>query len=148
MATPAAAREFKVRILKSGWNTASALLSILSFPVQKCIQPEEHFRQHVENGVRPDGREDLCALRPVSISAGTIGTADGSAVVKQENAPFKFQRIFALHPPHASGLATDALRNLNIVLKREFEMPLGRYRGRVWNQVGAGASETRGACER
>ena len=50
---------------------------------QKCIQPEEHFRQHVENGVRPDGREDLCALRPVSISAGTIGTADGSAVVKQ-----------------------------------------------------------------
>jgi len=59
MATPAAAREFK------------------------CIQPEEHFRQHVENGVRPDGREDLCALRPVSISAGTISTADGSAVVKQ-----------------------------------------------------------------
>ena len=69
--------------------------SPLSFLLQKCIQPEEHFRQHVENGVRPDGREDLCALRPVSISAGTIGTADGSAVVKQGNLAFKFRRTFA-----------------------------------------------------
>ena len=46
--------------------------------------------------MRPDGREDLCALRPVSISAGTIGTADGSAVVKQGNSAFDFYRIFTL----------------------------------------------------
>ncbi len=51
----------------------------------KGIQPEEYFRQHVEQNVRPDGRDSLTGLRPVSISTGTIGTADGSAVVKQGN---------------------------------------------------------------
>ena len=61
---------------------------------------------------------------------------------------FQIPKNLCSSSPHASGLTTDALRNLNIVLKGEFEMPLGRYRGRVWNQVGAGASETRGACER
>ena len=93
MATPAAAREFKVcQAAYRGWQFKFNLsiwiwiyfdFKSLHIIFQKCIQPEEHFRQHVENGVRPDGREDLSALRPVSISAGTIGTADGSAVVKQ-----------------------------------------------------------------
>ncbi len=49
----------------------------------KRIEPEEFFRQHLEQGVRPDGRGSLLALRPVSLSVGTISSADGSAVVKQ-----------------------------------------------------------------
>ena len=49
----------------------------------KRLQPEDYFRQHYEQGVRPDGRTGLTSLRPVSISTGSISSADGSAVVKQ-----------------------------------------------------------------
>ena len=49
----------------------------------KKLQPEEYLRQHYEQGFRPDGRSVLTSLRPVSISTGSINTADGSAVVKQ-----------------------------------------------------------------
>jgi len=42
-----------------------------------------HFLQHFDQGVRPDGRSSLLAIRPVSISVGSIGTADGSSVVRQ-----------------------------------------------------------------
>ena len=49
----------------------------------KKLQPEEYFRQHYEQGIRPDGRTGLTSLRPVSISVGSISSADGSAVVKQ-----------------------------------------------------------------
>lgn len=48
----------------------------------KRIQPEEFFQQHFE-GVRPDGRGTLIGLRPVSISVGSVQTADGSSIVKQ-----------------------------------------------------------------
>lgn len=41
------------------------------------------FFQHFDQGVRPDGRSSLLAIRPVSISVGSIGTADGSSVVRQ-----------------------------------------------------------------
>ena len=47
----------------------------------RTLQPEEFYRQHLEAGERPDGR-GLLERRPVSISRGHIGTADGSAVVK------------------------------------------------------------------
>ena len=33
--------------------------------------------------MRPDGRAGLTSFRPVSISVGSITTADGSAIVKQ-----------------------------------------------------------------
>jgi exosome complex component RRP43 len=49
----------------------------------KRIQPEEFFQQHFESGVRPDGRESLTGLRPVSISVGSLTTADGSSIVRQ-----------------------------------------------------------------
>ena len=49
----------------------------------KRIQPEEFFQQHFEKGVRPDGRGSLIGLRPVSISVGSVQTADGSSIVKQ-----------------------------------------------------------------
>ena len=49
----------------------------------KKLQPEEYLRQHYEQKIRPDGRPVLTSLRPVSISTGSINTADGSAVVMQ-----------------------------------------------------------------
>ena len=41
----------------------------------KRLQPEEYFRQHYEQGFRPDGRTGLTTLRPVSISTGSISTS-------------------------------------------------------------------------
>lgn len=55
----------------------------MSIETFKKLQPEEYLKQHYEQGLRPDGRKGLNSLRPVSISVGSISTADGSAVVKQ-----------------------------------------------------------------
>ncbi len=49
----------------------------------KRLEPLEFFRQHVNRGVRPDGRTNLSALRPVSLSVGSVTAADGSALLKQ-----------------------------------------------------------------
>ena len=65
------------------------------------LQPEEFYRQHIEAGVRPDGRQ-LGERRAMAVSAGNISTvasssyvsnlqdinateiqADGSAIVRQ-----------------------------------------------------------------
>lgn len=72
----------------------------------KRIEPEEYFRQHISQekkthsfkscflfvnlslctqGLRPDGRKSLLGLRPVSLSVGSISSADGSAIVRQGN---------------------------------------------------------------
>ena len=53
----------------------------------KKLQPEDFYKAHIDQGVRPDGRGSLTASRPVSISVGSIGTADGSAIVKQVSTP-------------------------------------------------------------
>eukprot|EP00092_Neocalanus_flemingeri_P018303 GFUD01019810.1.p1 GENE.GFUD01019810.1~~GFUD01019810.1.p1 ORF type:complete len:271 (-),score=96.92 GFUD01019810.1:25-837(-) len=47
----------------------------------RTLQPAEFYRQHIASGVRPDGRA-LAERRPLSVSAGSITTADGSAVVR------------------------------------------------------------------
>jgi len=47
----------------------------------RTLQPAEFYRQHIASGVRPDGRT-LAERRPLSVSAGNITTADGSAVVR------------------------------------------------------------------
>jgi exosome complex component RRP43 len=47
----------------------------------RTLQPAEFYLQHISTGVRPDGRS-LAERRPLSVSAGNITTADGSAVVK------------------------------------------------------------------
>jgi len=49
----------------------------------KKLQPEDFHRAHIDQGKRADGRSSLAAIRPVSISVGNIGTADGSSIVKQ-----------------------------------------------------------------
>jgi len=48
----------------------------------RTLQPEEFYRQHIEAGVRPDGRQ-LGERRAIAVSAGNISTADGSAIVRQ-----------------------------------------------------------------
>eukprot|EP00095_Tigriopus_kingsejongensis_P000647 maker-scaffold552_size138156-snap-gene-0.29 protein:Tk00647 transcript:maker-scaffold552_size138156-snap-gene-0.29-mRNA-1 annotation:"exosome complex component rrp43" len=68
----------------------------------KGIQPLEYFRHHIENGSRPDGRSNLTELRPVSISQGTIGSADGSAIVKQGQTIVVCGLKLELAPPHAN----------------------------------------------
>ncbi len=47
------------------------------------IEPAGCFKQHIASGARADGRPTLLSPRPVSMSAGTISTADGSAVIRQ-----------------------------------------------------------------
>ena len=44
------------------------------------LRPREYYRRFVERGVRPDGRS-LDAVRTLSVSSGSIGTAAGSAMV-------------------------------------------------------------------
>ncbi|XP_022192696.1 exosome complex component RRP43 [Nilaparvata lugens] len=45
------------------------------------IHPLKHFRECLAHNVRPDGRQ-LMKVRPATVNVGSIGTADGSAVVK------------------------------------------------------------------
>ena len=39
----------------------------------RTLQPEEFYRQHIEAGVRPDGRQ-LGERRAMAVSAGNIST--------------------------------------------------------------------------
>ncbi|XP_058831395.1 exosome complex component RRP43-like [Topomyia yanbarensis] len=50
----------------------------------KKIHPVKYYKDHLENNIRPDGRE-IGDLRPLAINFGSIGTADGSAIVKIGN---------------------------------------------------------------
>jgi len=73
-------------MLTANMATATAAPSSSSSSEEfKRVDPEEYFRQHIAQGLRTDGRTTLSALRPVSLSAGSISTADGSAIVKQGN---------------------------------------------------------------
>ena len=47
------------------------------------LQPGDFYKAHVEKGLRPDGRGNLISFRPVSITANSIASADGSSIVKQ-----------------------------------------------------------------
>jgi exosome complex component RRP43 len=67
----------------------------------RTLQPEEFYRQHLEAGVRPDGRA-LGERRAVAVSAGTIGTADGSAVVRQGSTTVVCGVRAELAPPRAT----------------------------------------------
>ena len=49
----------------------------------KKLQTEEYFKQYYGKSMRPDGRQGLTSTRPVSISVGSVSSADGSSIVKQ-----------------------------------------------------------------
>ncbi|NIG59064.1 exosome complex component RRP43 isoform X1 [Pontoporia blainvillei] len=50
----------------------------------KTVEPLEYYRRFLKANCRPDGRE-LCELRTTTVSVGSVGTADGSSVVKLGN---------------------------------------------------------------
>ncbi|XP_054263622.1 exosome complex component RRP43-like [Macrosteles quadrilineatus] len=50
----------------------------------KNIHPVKYYRDYLSQDIRPDGR-GLLEFRPVTINVGTIGTAEGSAIVKIGN---------------------------------------------------------------
>ncbi|XP_059611410.1 exosome complex component RRP43-like [Phlebotomus argentipes] len=47
----------------------------------KLVHPVKYYRDHLSQNVRPDGRKFL-EYRPISVNVDSIGTADGSAIVK------------------------------------------------------------------
>lgn len=50
----------------------------------RVIHPVKYYRDYLNYDLRPDGR-DLRKFRPVVINVDSIGTADGSAIVKIGN---------------------------------------------------------------
>ena len=48
------------------------------------LQPEEFYRQHLQAGLRPDGRA-LLERRPMAVTVDSLARADGSAVVRLGN---------------------------------------------------------------
>ncbi|XP_054442546.1 exosome complex component RRP43 [Pteronotus mesoamericanus] len=50
----------------------------------KTVEPLEYYRRFLKENCRPDGRE-LGEFRATTVNVGSIGTADGSALVKLGN---------------------------------------------------------------
>lgn len=50
----------------------------------RVIHPVKYYRDYLNHELRPDGRE-LTKFRPIVINVDSIGTADGSAIVKIGN---------------------------------------------------------------
>lgn len=50
----------------------------------KTLQPKEFYQTFLDKKSRPDGR-DLLEFRPTTLTVGSIGTADGSSIVKCGN---------------------------------------------------------------
>lgn len=50
----------------------------------RAIHPIKYYRNYTEHNIRPDGRV-FEAFRPIRINVKSIGTADGSAIVKLGN---------------------------------------------------------------
>lgn len=50
----------------------------------RVIHPVKYYRDYLNYDLRPDGR-DLTKFRPVVINVDSIGTTDGSAIVKVGN---------------------------------------------------------------
>lgn len=48
------------------------------------IHPIKYYRDYLEHDIRPDGR-DLMKFRPIILNIDSIGTADGSSIVKIGN---------------------------------------------------------------
>lgn len=52
--------------------------------VYRIIHPIKYYRNYIAHNIRPDGRE-FEAFRPIRINVKSIGTADGSSIVKLGN---------------------------------------------------------------
>ncbi|XP_053688386.1 exosome complex component RRP43-like [Sabethes cyaneus] len=67
----------------------------------KKIHPVKYYKDHIENNIRPDGRE-IGDLRPLAINFDSIKTADGSAIVKIGNTTVVCGIKAELAPPKAT----------------------------------------------
>lgn len=65
-------------------NLTSKLIIFLFSFLGRIIHPIKYYRNYIAHDIRPDGRE-FEAFRPIRINAKSIGTADGSAIVKLGN---------------------------------------------------------------
>lgn len=72
---------------------------LLSNAFYRVIHPIKYYRDYINHNVRPDGRE-YDQFRPIRINVNSIGTADGSAIVKLGNTTvvcgIKAVRIFLI----------------------------------------------------
>lgn len=55
-----------------------------AYLLPRVIHPVKYYRDFLNHDLRPDGRE-LDQFRPVVINVDSIGTADGSSIVKIGN---------------------------------------------------------------
>lgn len=73
----------------------------LSIKLLRAIHPLKFYRDFLEHNIRPDGR-DLMKYRPVVINIDSIGTADGSSIVKIGNTTVVCGIKAELAPPKAA----------------------------------------------
>lgn len=65
-----------------GYQTLEPNLNFISF--SRAIHPIKYYRDYINHNIRPDGRK-FDKFRPIRINVNSIGTADGSAIVKLGN---------------------------------------------------------------
>lgn len=62
-------------------KSLSGLLIVIKIAFFRIVHSIKYYRDFANHNVRPDGRE-FDQFRPVRVTANSIGTADGSAIVK------------------------------------------------------------------
>lgn len=62
-------------------NLKLSHVDVVSF---RTIHPIKYYRNYIAHNIRPDGRE-FESFRPIRINVKSIGTADGSSIVKLGN---------------------------------------------------------------
>lgn len=75
--------------------------------VYEHIHPKKFFREHVLQGIRPDGRK-LLGYRPVALNVGIVSKADGSATLKIGSSVFicGINAEISKAPPQSSVIVT------------------------------------------
>ena len=78
--------------------TLCNFVNILIGLVIRTLQPLEYYKTFLDRKTRPDGRS-LLEFRETTLNVNSIGTADGSAIVKCGNTTI-ICGIKAVYPPY------------------------------------------------
>ena len=78
--------------------TLGNFFNILIELVIRTLQPLEYYKTFLDRKTRPDGRS-LLEFRETTLNVNSIGTADGSAIVKCGNTTI-ICGIKAVYPPY------------------------------------------------
>ncbi|XP_057563065.1 exosome complex component RRP43 isoform X3 [Hippopotamus amphibius kiboko] len=73
-----------IKIFASFWIYTDLLIYLIFNICFRTVEPLEYYRRFLKENCRPDGRE-LGEFRTTTVNVGSIGTADGSALVKLGN---------------------------------------------------------------